>query len=367
MKKGKFVFYDTGMTMKNTKTSGVFKKIQAQVKAMNVEGESECELLVIPRPECGRISLFFKYLFADIFRDYYDELKDCDFIYFRRFIPTSAGVLKLLKRLRENSDVKLLYEIPTFPYDQEHKHGVMKVLLIIDKLFRNKLRKYLDYTVVVGDGKDPFGTVGMNISNGIDCSSIKVAKPRENLDEYHFIAVGNFVNYHGCERLIKGMHEYYTKQPDAKKVIFKIVGPKTAEVFKYEKLVQQFGLSETVHINGPAYGEELDKLYDWADFGISSLATTNFEVLSNLKTREYMARGVPFMSSSHVDVALDDDFVYYVPNDASPVDVFATVKYLDDLFAKYDVEDLSKTIRTAAEERCDMKITMKPVVDYIIG
>lgn len=366
MKKGLFIFYDASKTMEHPKQSGIFRKISAQVKALGKEGETECELLVIPRPDCGRILLFAKYLFSDQYAPYYDRIKDCDFIYIRRFLPTNVGLIKLLRKLKKNTNVKVFFEFPTFPYDQEHKTGVMKVLLVIDKLFRNRLKKYVDHAVVIGSFKDPFGMKSINIPNGIDCSSIKVSEGKFTDDAYHLIAVANFMFYHGYERLIKGIKEYNAGNP-AKSVVLHLVGPRTEECVKYEQLIKEEHLEESVIIHGPAFGEELDAYYDGAHMGVASLARKEFKIFSDLKSREYMARGIPLMSASIVDVAQEDDFALYVPNDDSVIDVAAVVNFLDSLYNAYGKSDLSEHIRTAAEERCDMSVTMAPVLDAILN
>lgn len=351
--------------MEHPKQSGIFRKISAQVAALSREGETECELMVIPRPDCGRIALFAKYLFTDQYASYYDKIKDCDFIYIRRFLPTNVGLIKLLKKLKKNTGVQIFFEFPTFPYDQEHKTGVMRVLLVIDKLFRNRLKKYVDHAVVIGSYKDPFGMKSINIPNGIDCSSIQVSKGVFTDDAYHLIAVANFMFYHGYERLIQGIKAYNETNP-AKAVVLHLVGPYTEECNKYKQLVEKYHLEESVIIHGPAFGEELDAYYDGAHMGIASLARREFKVFSDLKSREYMARGIPLMSASLVDVAMEDDFAMYVPNDDSVVDVAAVVNFLDVLYNAYGKSELSSRIRTAAEERCDMRVTMAPVVEAIL-
>ena len=68
-------------------------------------------------------------------------------------------------------------------------------------------------------------------------------------------------------------------------------------------------------------------LYDRCHFAIASLGLhrIGIDVASTLKTREYLAKGMPFVYSGEVDVFRDEPahFCMAVPADETPVDVAA--------------------------------------------
>ena len=78
-----------------------------------------------------------------------------------------------------------------------------------------------------------------------------------------------------------------------------------------------------VIFHGQKMNEELDELFNEADFAIGSLARhrSGIDKIKTLKNREYAARGIPFIYSE-----TDEDFdpmpyIMKVPADESPIDI----------------------------------------------
>lgn len=60
-----------------------------------------------------------------------------------------------------------MYEIPTYPYDMEHK-GISSIfVLFIDKIYRKKLHKYVDRIVTLTDDEKIFNCKTLKITNWI--------------------------------------------------------------------------------------------------------------------------------------------------------------------------------------------------------
>jgi glycosyltransferase involved in cell wall biosynthesis len=142
------------------------------------------------------------------------------------------------------------------------------------------------------------------------------------------------------------------------------------ELIFYKELVKQYNLTEYIVFYGILINEELTKVYNKSDIAICSLGNHRKDIYftSELKSREYLARGIPMISSTKIDV-LPDDFKYcfYVPEDESPVDMFAVVKYYQNLIENNDINEISREIRNFAENNCDMSITMKPIISYLLN
>lgn len=173
--------------------------------------------------------------------------------------------------------------------------------------------------------KKIFGQTTINISNGIDFSSITMKTHINNTSKsLHFIGVAEIHYWHGFDRFLKGMHLYYQTPVDYK-IYFHIVGSPTAEREQKEIIdyIKEKYLEEYVILHGRQYGTELDKLFDLADIGVGSLARhrTQIDKIKPLKNREYAARGIPFIFSE-TDADFENmPYIYKIPADESPVSI----------------------------------------------
>ena len=105
-------------------------------------------------------------------------------------------------------------EIPTYPYDQEYVLSKRKIQLLIDKCFRQQLAKHLDQIITFSNYKTIFGTSTLHISYGIDLNDIPVKQEANNTSqEIHLIGVAEIHYWHGFDRLLKGLANYYIHSP----------------------------------------------------------------------------------------------------------------------------------------------------------
>jgi len=376
MKKGLYiVFGSNDFDEKLQPTTGVGKKIVNQVSSLNIENVMSCKLVVFP--SLGRKNYLYKlisYLFLDPFDDINIDYKQYDFIYIRRFNPTSNSLIKTLKRIKENNpNCKIIYETPTYPYDMEHYNNIKQyVLLLIDKIFRKKLSTYVDRVVTLSDDDKIFNIPTIKIINGINCKDISIASTKTKNEDniINLIAVGFFSFWHGYERLIAGLNEYYKYYKTKKYIInlhFVGDGP---ELIKYRKLVKDYNLENYVFFHGILKGKDLDNIYNICDIGVCSLAChrKNIFLSSELKSREYLAKGLPIISSTKIDVLPENfKYCYYVPEDDSPIDIDKIVKYYEDIYENESLEEIRKNIREFAEKNIDISVTMKPVIEFILN
>ena len=121
--------------------SGVFNKVQAQVKVLNEAG-IETELLTLVTNTTtflGKVkkgispSFFLKNIPSDFFAS--------DFWYFRYSIPSVIPLLGLIKKIRQQGKGKIIIEIPTYPYKQELKSVAHKFALAVDSIFNRQFKK----------------------------------------------------------------------------------------------------------------------------------------------------------------------------------------------------------------------------------
>jgi len=368
VKNGLFVTRED-LYAKDAHSNGVIKKIFNQISTLNIEGQLFCKPFILPKTICNPIFLFFSYLLFDIYRKISFDICYFDFIYIRRLFPINYSFIKLLKLIKKkNVKCKIIYEIPTYPYDQEHKTISSKVVLFIDKIFRVKLKKYIDRIVTVSNDDIIFGIPTIKIRNGIRCGDIQIRTPEISDENLHLILVAQFSTWHGYDRIIRGLNDFYKEKEIAKKVYAHFVG-NGPEMDHYNILVKQYNLSGYVIFYGPLFGEKLTEVFKKTDIAVCSLGChrKGIYLTSELKSREYLARGMPMVSSTKIDILpLDFKFCLYVPEDDSPVNIQLIIDYYQNLIKEQTVYEMVREIRTFAEENCDISKTMQPVIEYIL-
>jgi hypothetical protein len=305
----------------------------------------------------------------------YDELLNKidspDFIY-TRYNSSDKAYIKFLCSLKTiYPESRILIEFPTYPYDKELLSPKGICFLLKDKIYRKQLKNYTDRIVVISnDENEIFGIPTIKTINGIDVSTIKKLDPIFHKDdEIHLIAVAMFQEYHGYERIIKGLAEYYNNSGIVNKrsVFLHMVGD-GPEKNNYVQLVEKLRLKEKVIFYGSKIGDELDGIYNRADIAISSLGLYKLGInnLSALKTREYLAKGLPMVTGCNVDV-LTNKFPYYIEfdNDSSAIKIERIVEFYDSIYSSADRNNVIDNIRKFAEENVDIRKVMQPLVEYI--
>ena len=148
----------------------------------------------------------------------YAKEHNIKFVYIRSFNNANPMTVGLVSKLKKTG-MKVVMEIPTYPYDNEFKGASyrIKLNLYIDKLFRRQLAGEVDRIVTFSDDKEIFGQKTINISNGIDFSCIPIQqKTKHPPHEVHLLGVAEVHYWHGYDRVIAGLGEYYKQKPKTK-------------------------------------------------------------------------------------------------------------------------------------------------------
>jgi hypothetical protein len=151
-------------------------------------------------------------------------------------------------------------------------------------------------------------------------------------DDIHLIGVASIAHWHGYDRVIEGLHNYYYNgKHNTKKVFFHIAGDSSnTESTRYKELVKKYNLSNYVIFYGRKSGKELDVLFNKADIAVGSLGCHRILMrnVRPLKNREYCARGLPFFYSETDDDFEDKDFILKVPANDDPVNIDVIVNFV---------------------------------------
>ena len=264
----------------------------------------------------------------------YAITQQIDFVYIRSNHNANPFTIHMIKRMKKVG-MKVVMEIPTYPYDQEYFNKAMRRQLIQDKLFRNIFAKQLDAIVTFSEEDIIFGQQTIRISNGIDFNSVRMKKESHHPDnELNLIGVAEIHRWHGFDRVIQGLAEYYSKPRDMK-VYFHMVGYFFSPVEEAEitEIIKKHHLEPYIILYGKKHGEELDEIFDQCDFGIGSLGRhrVGIDHIKTLKNREYAARGIPFIYSE-TDTDFDNKpYVLKMPADESAINIENIIRFYQQL------------------------------------
>lgn len=357
----------------NDKSSGVTKKIQMQLEAFkkndiliespNLFSDTIFDKIIrrIPFLKCSFDKAANKYISQSI-------QNGISFVYVRHSV-CSIHLISLLKLLKKNG-ITIIYEFPTYPYDRNGSGVSWNLFMLKDKFSRKKLYKYVDMGVNFSGYSEIYGVKCIAINNGINSEKIEVRKvsKRKN-NSIKFLGVALLAYWNGYDRLINAIHSYYSKVKNPIDIEFHIAG--NGDAYNSLKLlVKKNNLENRVFFHGFVSGEKLNKLYDECNIGVGTLAPSRKykgHIMSTLKTKEYTAKGIPFIKADF-DSVFDNksiDFSFSIMDDESPIEISTILCWYDNIIDKYGEENLTNHIRLFAEKELSWEKQLKPVFDYI--
>ena len=361
--------------------SGISKKIHYQVKGLRQNGHEvhlcyydfdsrghRCRYVderVIADYGTGAIAaLRSRFDLGCIYR--YCIENGIEMVYARSFMNASPVIVRLFDRLKK-AGIKCVTEIPTYPYDSEFKGYPLKykIPLYIDMMFRNQLAAKMEAIVTFSNEKSIFGKRTICISNGIDLESIPLHNPRKQKD-IHLIAVAEIHYWHGFDRLVAGMGEYYKQNPDGRKVYFHVVGweddrgTTSNGYLTVNQMANRYGIEKYIINHGKLFGEKLDEVFNQCVFAIGSLGRHRSGItnIKTLKNREYSARGISFIYSE-IDSDFDSKpYIIKAPADESPINIQEIIDFINT--HDFKPSEIRKTV-----EHLSWKCQMEKVISNI--
>ncbi len=368
--------------------SGISKKVIAQVNGLKEAGHNVSLCYYDVLEDGDKVRVYDKQIISNYGKGNWGALKSrfdfnpiihhinllnkeghfpIDLCYIRSFHNASPSTISLVKKLKKNH-IKVVMEIPTYPYDKEYMNPPLKISLglKIDRLFRHRLAKNLDAIVTFSDCDTIFGQKTIKISNGISFYEIPLSTHVKGQNKrINLLAVAEVHFWHGLDRAIVGLGLYYQNRvnlpdnyPD---VFFNIVGPINDETKKdFEEIIAKYNIEKYVIFHGSLHGEQLDHLFDITDIAVASLGRhrSNITKIKTLKNREYAARGIPFVYSE-IDTDFENQpYIIKAPADESPLDIYSLLNFYNHL-------DLTPEQIRSTVEGLDWKIQMQRVINSI--
>lgn len=365
--------------------SGITKKIRNQVKGLRENGHEvhvcyytfspegrRCRYVddtVIADYGTGRLAAIRQRLSYGCIYDYCIA-QDIQLVYARSFMNANPWLIRLFSRLRRDG-IRAVTEIPTYPYDGEFVGFPLlaRLGLYTDKMFRRRLSAQMDAMVTFSDATEIFGQRTINISNGVDMDSIPLHRPTPTPGEIHILGVAEVHYWHGFDRMIAGLGEYYNKVERPREIFFHIVGGVAQSEMHdsvhapgFAELIERYCLGDRVIFHGQLHGDALDAVFDRCSFAVGSLGRHRSGItdIKTLKNREYATRGLPFIYSERDSDFDDKPYVMKAPADESPIDVKTVLDFIDShTFTPQEIRDTVGSM--------SWKNQMKIVVDSVMG
>jgi len=328
--------------------------------------QDNIENIYVVKPKSQFLILRRIYLLTATLNIISKHKKSLHYLYFRypRSDPFYILFLAINKILYPH--LTIFCEFPTFPYDQEKvSDNLFKSFLIVflDRLTRVYLKFFIFKAIAINYYGNIFGIPSISIQNGIIVEDFPLRKPQYDQSAIHLLGVANVQNYHGYDRVIAGISKYYEQSIDKTTVYFHIVGLNLSSN-TLTTLSKQLGIDEYVLTYPPMLGENLDQLFNLSDLAISTLAAHRIGLneLSPLKSREYCARGIPFILG-YKDLDFPSDFCYCKRIEESDIQI--SIPNLIK-FAQQMRKDIKHPfiMRDYAKKNLDWSIKMPNLADY---
>ena len=370
MKKGYYIV-TKDMRSDELADPGVYKKIQSQLKFFAksfevslIEAYYKTNWL---RKLLSRLPLFPN-LFSINKRKYN---WDVDFIYFRLNMG-DRHIIRFFRYVKKVNPVcKIIVELPDYPmsWNSFLRKWHQKPFIFKHRYCENRLHKYVDRIVTFSPFNQIYGIPTIITENGVDIDSVKPrCLKREGDGAIHVISVSTMLYWQGIDRFLLGMADYYKNERNPK-IVLHLVGDGQSRK-EYETIVERNNLFQFVIFHGTKIGQDLDDIYDICDVGLAEIG--RFRVQKNqkrstsIKVREYWAKGLPIICSSRINEPDNsiEKYVFHVPEDDSPVNISAFVKFYHDCNAN-GMSFTSNEIRSFAVRYCSYDKTMSPIINYI--
>ena len=254
--------------LEDSEYSGVKRKVEAQIEEMgknNVSVDLYTSLKSRSLWEKIIIRLPFTTAIPKTWISCFPLNYDCVYL---RYTWSDRGLISFLSKISRHTK-RIIIEIPTYPYEGELSKLRQKPILIKDKIFRRELHKYVDRIITFSKEKEIFGIPTINTVNGIKVNNIRKKQVCSDLNEIHIISVASLAKWHGYDRFLNGMAQYY-RNGGSRKIVYHCVGDGKI-LLDYRKIVEVNHLEEHVIFHDRQTGDALDKIYDLCSLGIEIL------------------------------------------------------------------------------------------------
>jgi len=204
----------------------------------------------------------------------------------------------------------------------------------------------------------------MVISNSLDVESVKMTrfKPFDGRSLNMISVSTTFFPWQGLDRLVEAMKAYQGKTH----LNLNLVG--NFEASSKLKTMKETSIEQgSIHVLGEVHGERLDEYFSKANLAVSTLALHRKKLTDAcpIKTREYVARGIPFIYAyNDVDIQGEPDFALKFDCCDEPLDMNSIIAFAQNVSRK---ERLSERMREYAFKHLDSKTKVKKMYEFALS
>lgn len=332
-----------------TRNDGLY---QDNTKLLNIDTQS---LIYSKIWYFGR---FYRYLTVPL------TAQNFDLIIFR-YSPISIGLNRLASKvLKKNPEVKLVIDLPTYPFTKEYGIGKNLVLKFLEGQ-KSKHSRYFNAILHLGKEEEIFGIPTLKMSNGVN---VERYHPKSNFetasDKMRLIFIGSLFKWQNLQALLLAANEYLTEKPNID-FSLKIIGTGPELKNLQDLAMSKPLLLSRVFFIPPLYGSELDAYINESDIGIGYLGGSNRGVttLSPLKHRHFAARGLPFVYRC-IDEDFENNNFAYKMNDQnlSKESIYQLVEWYLSFYEHYN--ETSETLRDFAERQLSWEKQCEKIIAH---
>jgi glycosyltransferase involved in cell wall biosynthesis len=168
--------------------------------------------------------------------------------------------------------------------------------------------------------------------NGIDSKKYQIRSYNiKDTNVIKMLFVGSVYKSHGLHRLIKSIDFYYKKYSTSKRIELHIAGAVKNSTY-LEKYIRNKEISQSVIFHGFLTPDEINVLANSCHIAVNSLALhrIGLYITSTLKSREYFARGIPFITSSSDDDFKDNNpYIKKLPSNDNLIDIMEIINFVN--------------------------------------
>lgn len=284
-----------------------------------------------------------------------------------RFLPTFPPAVRFVK-LAKKKGITIIQEIPTYlgkgnDDGSDQPSLVRRVGLRLSNAYAQLAQRKMDFFTIIGvDAKGTFaGKPAMNINNGIDVTAISLRSYQPQEDAIHMLLLASMCDWHGYDRMITALKNY---KGDEKIILHFAGNDGDGSLAKWQQMAEGM---ENIIFHGGVYGDDLDKLINCMDLGVSSLGLyrIGLELGTVMKGREYMARGLPFVYAGE-DPTIEKGHPYamQVSNDDAPIDMEEIIAFAKRVRTE---KNAAESMREYARKHMSWEMEFERILNAVDG
>lgn len=277
----------------------------------NLTTNQDCAALtdetLIASNECSGYRSAFKYLFN------YCLKENFSIIYIRRLMSKLLTCFDLINKV--NKKIPVVYEIPTYPLDTGNGF-LYKIRDLSEMLVFKNLCHVFTLVNLIADEKVPSNWHIFH--NAIDIDNYRLYPAPDITDTIKLIIVANIAEYHNYERILNSIKKY----SGSYKIELGIISPDSNAYQSLKKQIKDLNLEDCIKEYGSLSLEKIRDISKDYHIGIGQLSSSEkgSNIVNTLKSKDYCAMGLPFVSTCY-DTSFEKDFPYAFITDNMDSDI----------------------------------------------